>query len=100
MITTNVTEFEQRRVDRLDKNAAIATSNTLDCTSDHGSVTCRCRQPARVLWPSETAGQHQGTNRLRLVRFLPEDNLRVETLSKDQEQRLLLASPRYLRDTA
>jgi integrase len=47
---------------------------------------------------AERWGQHQGTNPVRLVRFLPEDNLRVETLSEDQEQRLLLASPPYLRD--
>jgi len=47
---------------------------------------------------AERWGQHQGTNPVRLVRFLPEDNLRVETLSDEQEQRLLVASPPYLRD--
>ena len=47
---------------------------------------------------AERWGQHQGTNPVRLVRFLPEDNLRFETLSEEQEQRLLLASPPYLRD--
>jgi len=35
---------------------------------------------------------------VRLVKFLPEDNLRVETVSEAEEQRLLLASPPYLRD--
>ena len=47
---------------------------------------------------AERWGQHQGTNPVRLVKFLPEDNLRFETLSEEQEQRLLLASPPYLRD--
>lgn len=47
---------------------------------------------------AERWGQHQGANPVRLVKFLQEDNLRVETLSEDQEQRLLLASPPYLRD--
>ncbi len=43
-------------------------------------------------------GQHQGSNPVRLVKFLPEDNLRFETLSEEQEQALLLASPPYLRE--
>ncbi len=47
---------------------------------------------------AERRGQHQGTNPVRPVRFVPENNLRVETLSEDQEQRLLLVSPPYLRD--
>ena len=47
---------------------------------------------------AERWGQHQGTNPVRLVKFLPEDNLRVETVSEAEEQRLLLASPPYLRD--
>jgi integrase len=33
-----------------------------------------------------------------LVKFLPENNLRFDTLSEEQEQRLLLSSPPYLRD--
>ena len=47
---------------------------------------------------AERWGQHQGSNPVRLVRFLPEDNLRFETLSEEQEERLLLASPPYLRE--
>jgi len=47
---------------------------------------------------AERWGQHQGTNPVRLVKFLPENNLRFETLSEEQEERLLLASPPYLRD--
>jgi excisionase family DNA binding protein len=47
---------------------------------------------------AERWGQHQGTNPVRLVKFLPEDNLRVETVTEAEEQRLLLASPPYLRD--
>ncbi len=42
--------------------------------------------------------QHQGSNPVRFVRFLPEDNLRFETLSEAQEKTLLLASPPYLRE--
>ena len=41
-----------------------------------------------------TSGRESGA----AVKFLPEDNLRVETLSEDQEQRLLQGSPPYLRD--
>lgn len=47
---------------------------------------------------AERWGQHQGTNPVRFVRFLPEDNLRFETLSESQEKALLLASPPYLRE--
>jgi integrase len=42
--------------------------------------------------------EYQGTNPVRLVRFLPEDNLRFETLSEIEEKALYLASPPYLRD--
>ena len=47
---------------------------------------------------AERWGQHQGANPVRFVKFLPEDNLRFETLSEDQERTLLLASPPCLRD--
>jgi integrase len=47
---------------------------------------------------AERWGQHRGKNPVRFVKFLPEDNLRVETLSEDQEEKLLLASPPYLRE--
>jgi site-specific recombinase XerD len=47
---------------------------------------------------AERWGQHQGTNPVRLVKFLPENNLRFETLSEVQEEALLLASPPYLRE--
>jgi integrase len=47
---------------------------------------------------AERWGQHHGANPVRFVRFLPEDNLRFETLSEEQEQALLLASPPYLRE--
>jgi len=36
---------------------------------------------------------HQGGNPVRFVKFLPEDNLRFETLREAQERALLLASP-------
>ena len=41
---------------------------------------------------------YQGRNPVRLVRFLPEDNFRLDTLSEEEEQRLLVASPPYLRE--
>lgn len=47
---------------------------------------------------AERWGEHQGQNPVRLVRFLPEDNLRSETLSDEQEKALCLASPPYLRE--
>jgi integrase len=47
---------------------------------------------------AERWGQYQGSNPVRLVKFLPEDNLRFETLSEDQEDALLLASPPYFRE--
>jgi integrase len=47
---------------------------------------------------AERWGLYQGSNPVRLVRFMPEDNLRFETLSEEQEKALLLASPPYLRE--
>jgi integrase len=47
---------------------------------------------------AERWGEHQGSNPVRFVKFLPEDNQRFETLSAEQEAALLLASPPYLRE--
>jgi integrase len=47
---------------------------------------------------AERRGEHRGSNPVRFVRFLAEDNLRFETLSEEQEKALLLASPPYLRE--
>ena len=47
---------------------------------------------------AERWGQYHGTNPVRFVKFLPEDNLRFETLTEEQEQALLAASPPYLRE--
>lgn len=41
---------------------------------------------------------YQGTNPVRLVKFLPEDNLQFRTLGIEEEQRMLEASPPYLRE--
>ena len=41
---------------------------------------------------------YRGANPVRWVKFLPENNLRFKTLSEDEEQRLLEASPPYLRE--
>jgi integrase len=47
---------------------------------------------------AERWGLYQGTNPVRWVKFLPEDNLQFRTLSEDEERRLLAASPPYLRE--
>ena len=47
---------------------------------------------------AERWGMHHGANPVRLVKFLPENNLQYRTLSEDDERRLLEASPPYLRD--
>ena len=47
---------------------------------------------------AERWGEYQGANPVRLVRFLPENNFRFETLSEAEEKALYLASPPYVRD--
>jgi integrase len=47
---------------------------------------------------AERWGMRQGTNPVRLVRFLPENNLRFQTLSPEEERKLLVAAPPYLRE--
>ena len=41
---------------------------------------------------------HHGKNPVKLVGFLPEDNLQFQTLSEDDERKLLSFSPPYLRE--
>lgn len=41
---------------------------------------------------------HQGTNPVRLVKFLPENNLQFQTVSEQDEQRLLECCAPYLRE--
>ena len=41
---------------------------------------------------------HRGSNPVRLVKFLPENNLKLQTLSEADEQKLLSCSAPYLRD--
>jgi integrase len=77
-----VEEYQRERV----KEAAPATSNREMALLKH------------MFNMAERWGQHQGTNPVRLVRFLPENNIRFDTLSEEQEQRLLLAAPPYLRE--
>jgi integrase len=47
---------------------------------------------------AERWGLYQGTNPVRLVKFLPENNLQFRTVSEADEQRLLESSPPYLRE--
>lgn len=41
---------------------------------------------------------HPGHNPVKLVKFLPEDNLLLRTLSEEEERKLLEASPPYMRE--
>jgi len=77
-----VEEYQQARV----KDVCPATSNRELALLKH------------MFNIAERWGQHQGTNPVRLVKFLPENNYRFRTLSEDEERRLLLASPPYLRE--
>jgi integrase len=43
-------------------------------------------------------GMHHGANPVRLVKFLPENNLQFHSFNEDEERRLLAASPPYLRE--
>jgi integrase len=47
---------------------------------------------------SERWGLRQGPNPVRFVRFLPEDNYRLRTLSEEEECALLVCCPAYLQD--
>lgn len=47
---------------------------------------------------AERWGMHRGSNPVRLVKFLPENNLQFQTISEEDQQRLLEASPPYLRE--
>ncbi len=77
-----VEEYQQARV----KDVCPATSNREMALLKH------------MFNMAERWGQHQGTNPVRLVKFLPENNLRFETLNEEQEKQLYLASPPYLRE--
>jgi integrase len=77
-----VEEYQQARV----KDVCPATSNREMALLKH------------MFNMAERWGQHHGANPVRLVKFLPENNLRFETLSEEQEERLLMASPPYLRE--
>lgn len=77
-----VEEYQQARV----KEVSPATSNRELALLKH------------MFNVAERWGQHQGTNPVRLVKFLPENNFRFQTLTAEEEQRLLEASPPYLRE--
>lgn len=47
---------------------------------------------------AERWSMHRGANPVRLVKFLPEDNLKFQTLSTDDERKLLGFAPPYLRE--
>jgi hypothetical protein len=65
-------------------------------SSCHSVYNRASRVPAGPAAKEEAAQcgpMHQGGNPVRFVKFLPEDNLRFETLREAQERALLLASP-------
>src|ERR1700691_2087777 len=47
---------------------------------------------------AERWGLYQGTHPVKLVKFLPENNLQFQTVSEADEQRLLESAPPYLRE--
>jgi integrase len=47
---------------------------------------------------AEAWGLHRGRNPVKAVRFLPENNLKLRTLSEEEEARLLPRCPLYLHD--
>jgi integrase len=77
-----VEQFQQRRA----KEVAPATVNRETALLKH------------MFNMAERWGMHHGANPVRLVKFLPENNLQFKTLSDDEERRLLAASPPYLRE--
>jgi integrase len=79
---SRVEEYQQARL----KDVAPATVNRELAVLKHGYFL------------AERWGLHQGTNPVRLVKFLRENNLKFHALSEDDERALLLASPPYLRD--
>jgi integrase len=77
-----VEEFQQRRA----REVSPATVNRETALLKH------------MFNMAERWGLYPGTNPVRWVKFLPEDNLQFRTLSEDEERRLLAASPPYLRE--
>ena len=62
------------------------------------TVNRECALLKHMFNMAERWGMHRGTNPVRLVKFLPENNLQFRTISETDEQRLLEASPPYLRE--
>jgi integrase len=77
-----VERFQQERV----KAVSPATSNREIALLKH------------LFNMAERWGQHQGTNPVRMVRFLPENNLRLRTLSDDEERKLLACCAPHVRE--
>lgn len=77
-----VEEFQQRR----SREVSPATVNRETALLKH------------MLNMAERWRLYRGANPVRLVKFLPENNLKFRTLGTDEEQRMLQASPPYLRE--
>jgi integrase len=77
-----VEEFQQNRV----REVAPATVNRETALLKH------------MFNMAERWGFYQGSNPVRWVKFLPEDNLQFQTVSEQDERRLLECSPPYLRE--
>jgi integrase len=80
--TIRVEDFQQHRV----RQVSPATVNR------------ECALLKHMFNMAERWSMHQGQNPVRLVKFLPENNLQFQTISEEDQQRLLEASPPYLRE--
>ncbi len=78
----NVEDYQQKRV----REVSPATVNREVALLKH------------MFNMAERWGFHHGKNPVRLVKFLREDNLQSQTLSEQEEQRLLAQCPAYLQD--
>jgi len=77
-----VEEFQQHRV----RQVAPATVNRETALLKH------------MFNMAERWGFYRGTNPVRWVKFLPENNLQFQTVSEEDERKLLDAAPPYLRE--
>src|SRR5262249_5135764 len=62
------------------------------------TVNRECALLKHMFNMAEKWDMHQGKNPFKFVKFLPENNLQLHTLSEADERLLLLASPPYLRE--
>src|ERR1017187_10530952 len=74
------------------------SSSTASREVSPATVNRECALLKHMFNMAERWGMHRGTNPVRLVKILPGNNLQFRTLNEADEQRLLEASPPYLRE--